>query len=195
MKRFLLLASILGLVPVASVRAADAPAPAADLAPITQYQPTFAPPPAEACHAGADCGPACGKPLLGRKAQGCDAGGGCLEKIGRWLCFRPVPVTDLPCYAPNAYRPPLFNWFPCEERCGGGCASGGCASSAYGSAVSYPPETAPAPEAAPGTSPAPAPKVMPSMVKGSKRDNTRVPGFHFAGAEHPPAVTPAAYRP
>jgi hypothetical protein len=121
-----------------------------------------------------------------------DCGGGKWDKIVNWWLFRKDRGCYLPCFTPNPYRPPLYNWFPCHETvnadgcggCAGGCGAGACGTGGCGlggGTCGGPPITYYYPTP---THPAPS---EPRIELRAPTPNS-VPGFRFAGAEIP-AVT------
>lgn len=135
---------------------------------------------------------------------GCSSGGRCStiecwDRFKYWLCFRSNNGKLLPCCEPTPYRPPLYNWFPCQPGCGAGCGSCGGAAGCGGPPITYyyPSKEHPAP---------PQPKVelraphsrYPGTAMQPAAKPAVLPGLRFASAETPvatkrtPGVTPAA---
>lgn len=103
---------------------------------------------------------------------------GCLEKLGRWLCYRSTPV---PCDCKGhftPYRPPLYAWFPCRSgQCGGAGEGGSCMHPVAQSQMRDP--------ELPAT-------IVPRITKQEK---PLIPGSSAAMADRMPTTIPSAPKP
>jgi len=137
--------------------------------------------PAPACESNAICvGPgACA-------TGGCQSTGERWDRFKTWLTYRSDHGKLLPCFEPNKYRPPLYNWFPCYEGCAPGCGPHGCGGPPI--TYFYPSKQHPAP---------PSPKLelrgpqgqpavnLTAAAPAAKTPASLIPGMRFASAETP----------
>jgi hypothetical protein len=203
MKRFFLLAGLAALAPFASLQAQSLPAgstvvPPTDtiLMPVTNVETVVEAPKWEkkgwfrkrtdpaVCQASANS-------CVG---HGCEAGkhfsaGECWDKFRGWFCFRGDRGCYLPCFTATPYRPPLYNWFPCDSGCAsncGSCGQAGCGGPPI--TYYYPTKQHPAPptpkvELRGPQAPNPNAAAPMGTQPVASTPNPIAPGFHFAKAE------------
>lgn len=121
--------------------------------------------------------------------------GECWQQFKKWLCYHPDHGKLLPCFTPVAYRPPLYNWFPCAEACAPGCGPwGGCGGPPI---TYYYPTTPQAPRIelrntqpqpqVPNTAIVSQPQQQPQAQPAGPATTAKavIPGLRFASAEIP----------